>query len=110
MTLSAPPEHTLRAPSARPGEQPSRRVARIAGIFMVITFISIPALPLYDQVLHHTNFVVGAGGSEDASNFPSQSLALNWSSEALRIQCRQGERAFGDLIFNSALATAERFV
>jgi Domain of unknown function (DUF4386) len=39
-----------------------RRTARIAGIFMVITFISIPALPLYDQVLHHTNFVVGAGG------------------------------------------------
>jgi hypothetical protein len=37
-------------------------VARIAGIFMVITFISIPALPLYDQVLHHTDFVVGAGG------------------------------------------------
>ena len=34
----------------------------MAGIFMVITFISIPALPLYDQVLHHTNFIVGAGG------------------------------------------------
>ncbi len=39
-----------------------RRTARIAGIFMVITFISIPALPLYDHVLHHTNFIVGAGG------------------------------------------------
>ena len=62
MTFSAAPEQTLRAPSDRPGDPPSRRVARIAGIFMVITFISIPALPLYDQVLHHTNFVVGAGG------------------------------------------------
>ena len=63
MMLSAPPEQTLRAPPHRPGDPPSRRVARIAGIFMVITFISIPALPLYDQVLHHTNFVVvGAGG------------------------------------------------
>ena len=62
MTLSAPPEQALRAPLDRPGDPPSRRVARIAGIFMVITFISIPALPLYDQVLHHTNFVVGAGG------------------------------------------------
>jgi Domain of unknown function (DUF4386) len=62
MTLSAPPEQTLRAPFDRPGDPPSRRVARIAGIFMVITFISIPALPLYDQVLHHTNFIVGSGG------------------------------------------------
>ena len=62
MTLSATQEQTLRAPLDRPGDPPSRRVARIAGIFMVITFISIPALPLYDQVLHHTNFVVGTGG------------------------------------------------
>ncbi|MCW3047060.1 MAG: hypothetical protein JWO74_1344 [Solirubrobacterales bacterium] len=64
MTLSAPPEQALRAPLARPGDPPSRRVARIAGIFMVITFISIPALLLYDQVLHHTNFVLGAGGGD----------------------------------------------
>jgi hypothetical protein len=64
MTLAAPPEQALRAPLARPGDPPSRRVARIAGIFMVITFISIPALLLYDQVLHHTNFVLGAGGGD----------------------------------------------
>jgi hypothetical protein len=62
MALSSPPEQTLRAPIDRPGDPPSRRIARIAGIFMVITFISIPALPLYDQVLHHTNFVIGSGG------------------------------------------------
>src|SRR3954454_20513148 len=62
MTLSAPPEQTLREPLDRPGPPPSRRIARIAGIFMVITFISIPALPLYDQVLNQTNFIVGTGG------------------------------------------------
>ena len=62
MTISAPPEQALRARFDRSGDPPSRRVARIAGIFMVITFISIPALPLYDQVLHHTSFIVGAGG------------------------------------------------
>src|SRR5690348_9319467 len=62
MTRSAPLEQALRAPLDRGGDPPSRRVARIAGIFMVITFISIPALPLYDQVLHHTNFIAGAGG------------------------------------------------
>jgi Domain of unknown function (DUF4386) len=39
-----------------------RRAARIAGIFFVITFISIPALPLYDQVLNHTHFIIGGGG------------------------------------------------
>jgi hypothetical protein len=35
MTLSAPPEQTLREPVDRPVQPPSRR---IAGIFMVITF------------------------------------------------------------------------
>lgn len=64
MTLSAPPEPTLRVPLAHPGDPPSRRIARIAGIFMVLTFISIPALPLYDQVLNNTNFIVGSGGVE----------------------------------------------
>src|SRR4051812_43892079 len=62
MTLSASPEQTLREPRDRPGEQSSRRVARIAGIFMVVTFISIPALPLYDHVLNNTQFIVGSGG------------------------------------------------
>ena len=64
MTLPAPPEQTLREPLDRPVEPPSRRIARIAGIFMVITFISIPALPLYDQVLNHTNFIVGGGAGD----------------------------------------------
>src|SRR3954451_23999272 len=41
---------------------PERRTARIAGIFFVLTFISIPALPLYDSVLNHTHFIVGSGG------------------------------------------------
>ena len=62
MTLSAAPEQTLREPPRRPVEPPSRRIARVAGIFMVITFISIPALLLYDQVLHDTNFILGGGG------------------------------------------------
>src|SRR3954452_22314856 len=62
MTLSAPPEQTLPEPLDRPGPPPSRRIARIAGIFMVITFISIPALPLYVRVLNLENFIVGSGG------------------------------------------------
>ncbi len=66
MALPAAQEQAFRAPFDRPGDPPSRRVARIAGIFMVITFISIPALPLYDKVLHHANFVVGVGAGGDA--------------------------------------------
>ncbi|WP_081690700.1 DUF4386 domain-containing protein [Conexibacter woesei] len=62
MTLSAPPEQLLREPSRLQAEPPSRRTARIAGIFMVITFISIPALPLYDHVLNNTHFITGGGG------------------------------------------------
>jgi len=38
MPLSAPPEQTLREPLGRPVEPPSRRLGRIAGIFMVLTF------------------------------------------------------------------------
>ena len=45
-----------------------RKLARIAGIFFVITFISIPALPLYDQVLNHTHFIVGGSGDKRVSN------------------------------------------
>src|SRR4051794_5649656 len=63
MTLSAPPEQTLRELPHRPGQPPSRRLARIAGMFMVLTFISIPALLLYDPVLNHTSFVAGSGGN-----------------------------------------------
>jgi hypothetical protein len=63
MTLSAPPEQTLREPPQRAGEAPSRRLARIAGSFMVLTFISIPALPLYDRVLNQTGFIASGGSN-----------------------------------------------
>jgi hypothetical protein len=46
MTLLAPPEQTLGEPVDRPGNPPSRRVALIAGIFSVVPFVLIPALPL----------------------------------------------------------------
>jgi hypothetical protein len=43
-------------------EADTRRRARIAGIWFVVTFISIAALPLYDSVLNNHGFIVGAGG------------------------------------------------
>jgi hypothetical protein len=49
---------------ARPAKQDlsSRRTARIAGVLFLITFVaSIPAVILYAPVLHHANYIVGAG-------------------------------------------------
>src|SRR3954469_21744971 len=46
----------------RVAEAPDRQRARIAGIFFVVTFISIAALPLYDSVLNDTRFILGSGG------------------------------------------------
>lgn len=35
----------------------------VVGVLFIITFVaSIPALAFYSQVLHHTNFILGAGG------------------------------------------------
>jgi hypothetical protein len=39
-----------------------RKRARIAGIFFLITFVSIAALPLYNAVLKHHGFIVGSSG------------------------------------------------
>jgi ABC-type transport system involved in cytochrome c biogenesis permease subunit len=39
-----------------------RKLARIAGIFFIVTFISIAALPLYHSVLNNHSFVVGGTG------------------------------------------------
>ena len=58
--MSSSPNGSASATRYRPTDS-DRRTARIAGIFFVITFISIPALPLYDQVLNHHQFIVGGG-------------------------------------------------
>jgi len=46
----------------RAAEAPSRRLALIAGVLFVITFLtSIPALLLYDPVLNDPNYIIGGG-------------------------------------------------
>ncbi len=59
--MSSSPNGSPSATRYRPTDS-ERKSARIAGIFFVITFISILALPLYDQVLNHHHFIVGGGG------------------------------------------------
>jgi hypothetical protein len=46
----------------RAGQAGARKRARVAGIFFVITFISIAALPLYHSVLKDHSFILGGGG------------------------------------------------
>ena len=40
----------------------TRRTALVTGVLFIITFVaSIPAVLLYSPVLHHTNYILGAG-------------------------------------------------
>lgn len=56
------PEQSHREPLDRPARWPHRRIALIAGVLFVITFVtSIAALLLYDPVLNDTGYIVGAG-------------------------------------------------
>jgi hypothetical protein len=64
MAITAP-ERSLAATLDPTAYASHRRTARIAGIWFLVTFISIAALPLYDSVLNDTRFIVG--GSGDAS-------------------------------------------
>jgi hypothetical protein len=46
----------------RPTDAPPRRLARIAGVLFLITFVTaIPAVFLYDPVLNDPGYIVGAG-------------------------------------------------
>ena len=56
------PNRSASAALDRQTQAEARKRARIAGIFFVITFISIAALPLYHSVLKDHSFIVGAGG------------------------------------------------
>ncbi len=40
----------------------TRKTALVAGIFYLITFVSIPTLALYGPVRHHRDWILGSGG------------------------------------------------
>src|SRR6476646_8547934 len=47
---------------SQPIETPSRKTARLAGIFFILTFItSIPAVLLYGPALNETDYILGTG-------------------------------------------------
>src|SRR5689334_14264377 len=53
---------TLHAPATKQAGMTSlRKTALVAGIFYLITFISIPTLALYGPVKHHRDWILGSG-------------------------------------------------
>jgi len=55
---------TMHLPAATRAPDPMRRIARIAGVLYLLTFVSIPTLGLYQPVKDEVGtFVLGAGGS-----------------------------------------------
>jgi hypothetical protein len=50
-----------KAPPSRTAMSPTRKIALVAGIFYLITFISIPTLALYSSVENHRDWVLGSG-------------------------------------------------
>jgi hypothetical protein len=61
MSISSP-QRSLGAALGRPTQPSPRTLARIAGVFFIITFVtSIPALFLYEPLLKHPDYILGAG-------------------------------------------------
>ncbi|MEA2458725.1 MAG: hypothetical protein QOC95_1697 [Thermoleophilaceae bacterium] len=61
MSMSSP-DRSMGAALGRPTQPSARTLSRIAGVFFVITFVtSIPALLLYEPLLKHANYILGAG-------------------------------------------------
>jgi Domain of unknown function (DUF4386) len=59
ITVQAP---AAKAPPNGTPMSPTRKIALVAGIFYLITFISIPTLALYGPVKNHQNWILGSGG------------------------------------------------
>jgi Domain of unknown function (DUF4386) len=58
---------TVRASATKPPAKgapmsPTRKTALVAGVFYLITFISIPTLALYGPVKNHRDWILGSGG------------------------------------------------
>src|SRR5947209_20029863 len=58
---------TVRTPATKPPATripmtSTRKTALVAGIFYLITFISIPTLALYGPIKNHQDWILGSGG------------------------------------------------
>src|SRR5437868_3911687 len=58
----------VQTPAAKPPAKgvpmsPTRKTALVAGVFYLITFISIPTLALYGPVKNHRDWILGSGSN-----------------------------------------------
>jgi hypothetical protein len=60
MTATLRTTTTKRAPMDK-----MRKTALVAGVFYLITFISIPTVALYRPVLNHPDWIISSGGHTD---------------------------------------------
>jgi hypothetical protein len=58
MSITAPPTATT-----RPATDPLRRISRAAGIFYLLTFVSVPTLMVFQPVRDGAEFVLGTGST-----------------------------------------------
>jgi hypothetical protein len=58
MSITAPPTATT-----RPATDPLRRTSRAAGIFYLLTFVSVPTLMVFQPVRDGAEFVLGTGST-----------------------------------------------
>ena len=59
-TTVQPP--ATKPPAKRIPMSPTRKTALVAGVFYLITFVSIPTLALYGPVKNHRDWILGSGG------------------------------------------------
>ena len=62
ITVQAP---AAKAPSKGTPMSSTRKIALVAGVFYLITFISIPTLVLYGPVMNHRDWILGSGSHTD---------------------------------------------
>ena len=50
----------------------SRKISLVGGIFFLLTFVHVAILPLYDEILTNTDFILGAGGQHFHKTYSAQ--------------------------------------
>ncbi len=78
-------------PTTRARMDSTRKIALIAGIFYLITFISIPTLALYGPVKNHRDWILGSGGHTAvlAGGFLEVIVALAGIGTAVPVSSRE---------------------
>ena len=66
---------------------PMRKTALVAGVFYLVTFVSIPTLKLYHGVLTNHQFITHAGSNGGVLWAPSWRSSSRWPASAPQSRC-----------------------